>query len=267
MDCLDKSESLYLTKGEGQMRIAFVIGSSKGLGAAVVKKLLEEEYEVIGFSRTEAQEEIQKHPSFTHVSFDASHVANRQILFSNALASITVSIVTEMLFIYNAALIDPVGKLGTLEKGNVTFSHLFEVNVVAPLELSNLFIQFVQPLTLSKRMLFVTSGVALKPISGWSGYSSSKAGLNMLVQSIAQEQMDESLPVLVAGFNPGIMDTTMQESIRHYTEDQFPSVARFKHFHKSGKLRPATTVACSLIHCLQNPTFPNGQIVHVNDNL
>ncbi len=63
------------------MRIAIVIGSSKGLGAAVVKQLLEEQYEVIGFSRTEAPKEIHTHPSFTHVSFDASHVATRQDIF------------------------------------------------------------------------------------------------------------------------------------------------------------------------------------------
>ncbi|WP_144558598.1 SDR family NAD(P)-dependent oxidoreductase [Shouchella miscanthi] len=247
------------------MRIAIVIGSSKGLGAAVVKQLLEEQYEVIGFSRTEAPKEIHTHPSFTHVPFDASHVATRQDIFSNVFASINVSLATEMLFIYNAALINPVGRLGTLEK--VSFSQQVEVNLVAPLELSNLFIQSVQSLTISKRMLFVTSGVASKPISGWSGYSSSKAGLNMIVHSIAKEQEDASSPVLVAGFNPGIMDTTMQQTIRHFQENQFPSVAQFKRFHESGRLQPASIVARSLIRCLQNPTFANGQIVRVDDYL
>lgn len=58
----------------------------------------------------------------------------------------------------------------------------------------------------------VSSGAAHKPKEGWSAYCAGKAGVAMLTQSIHLEAAP--LGVRVYGFQPGVVDTEMQSTIR-----------------------------------------------------
>ena len=58
----------------------------------------------------------------------------------------------------------------------------------------------------------VSSGAGVRPLEGWSAYSSGKAGLAMLTRAIALETADKNIRVY--GFSPGTTDTDMQASIR-----------------------------------------------------
>lgn len=58
----------------------------------------------------------------------------------------------------------------------------------------------------------VSSGAAHNPLEGWSAYCASKAGVAMLTRSIALEEGGAG--VRVYGFNPGAIDTGMQEHVR-----------------------------------------------------
>lgn len=58
----------------------------------------------------------------------------------------------------------------------------------------------------------VSSGAGVRPLEGWSAYSSGKAGLAMLTRAIALETGDKNIRVY--GFSPGTTDTDMQAAIR-----------------------------------------------------
>jgi 3-oxoacyl-[acyl-carrier protein] reductase len=58
----------------------------------------------------------------------------------------------------------------------------------------------------------VSSGAGIRPLEGWSAYSSGKAGLAMLTRAIALETGDKNIRVY--GFSPGTTDTDMQVAIR-----------------------------------------------------
>jgi 3-oxoacyl-[acyl-carrier protein] reductase len=58
----------------------------------------------------------------------------------------------------------------------------------------------------------VSSGAGVRPLEGWSAYSSGKAGLAMLTRAIALEAGDKNIRVY--GFSPGTTDTDMQAAIR-----------------------------------------------------
>jgi NAD(P)-dependent dehydrogenase (short-subunit alcohol dehydrogenase family) len=58
----------------------------------------------------------------------------------------------------------------------------------------------------------VSSGAAIRPLDGWSGYCAGKAGLAMLTRSIDLEHREAGIRVF--GFQPGTTDTDMQVIIR-----------------------------------------------------
>jgi len=58
----------------------------------------------------------------------------------------------------------------------------------------------------------VSSGAGVRPLEGWSAYSSGKAGLAMLTRAIALET--EGKNIRVYGFSPGTTDTDMQAAVR-----------------------------------------------------
>ncbi len=196
---------------------------------------------------------------------DVSRTEQLSSVFDEAVQIIKADQATELLFIYNAGVIQPIGQMGTLKANDI--SRHYTVNVIAPTVLSNAFIHFSQQLPAIKRIALITSGAANQPLSGWTCYSSAKAGMNMLVQAISQEQTAVDIPIRICGFNPGIMDTDMQADIRNQNKQDFPQLERFQAFHKEGHLRPAHHVAEALTKCLTNTSFPDGEITDVQTYL
>ena len=245
------------------MKLAIVIGASRGLGAGLCESLLEKEYSIAGFSRTEPL--FSTHPSFHYFKMDVTQTEELSSVFNEAMQTMKANQASELLFIYNAGIVQPIGQMGTLKANDI--SRHYAVNVIAPAVLTNAFIYFSQQLLALKRMALITSGAANRPISGWTCYSSAKASMNMLVQGISEEQSAANTPIHICGFNPGIMDTDMQADIRNQTKQDFPQLERFKAFHKEGRLRSADAVAEALTKCLTSTSFPDGEITDVETYL
>lgn len=60
------------------------------------------------------------------------------------------------------------------------------------------------------RVIFMSSGAALKGYTAWGAYGSSKAAMNSLCQHLAVEEPD----VVAVAVSPGRVDTDMQRVIR-----------------------------------------------------
>ncbi|WP_305463975.1 hypothetical protein [Photobacterium leiognathi] len=71
----------------------------------------------------------------------------------------------------------------------------------------------------------------------------SKAGIKMFFDVIAKENDF----VEVEHFDPGVIDTAMQEKIRSSGRDMMPDVDSFKKFQQEGKLKKPEDVAAQLI--------------------
>lgn len=84
----------------------------------------------------------------------------------------------------------------------------------------------------------VSSGAAHKPKEGWSAYCAGKAGVAMLTQSLALEA--GSLGVRVYGFQPGVVDTHMQELIR---ESGINEVSRLRRDQLADPAEPAHIIS------------------------
>ena len=104
------------------------------------------------------------------------------------------------------------------------------------------------------RILNITSGAAENVVPGWSAYSASKAGLNVLTRYMAAElQADGVTGVTVNALAPGMVDTEMQADIRSI--DTYGSSLDFSLFHDAHRQRSLLSPesAARLIYWLVGP--------------
>lgn len=203
------------------MKKAIVItGTSSGLGKALVDSLvLRKDVHLLPLSR---------------VRCDLSNTdAVRSLV--EALC-VELAEFSEIVFINNAAVLQPLGPVGELhEESMISAAH---VNFVSPLLIANALCRLGRRL----QIIHITTGAARNPVSGWSVYCATKAAMSMFLSVLRAEQRVE-----VHEFDPGVMDTDMQEEARSAAPAQVPRAGEFALLKEQGKLRSPQSVAAELI--------------------
>lgn len=92
------------------------------------------------------------------------------------------------------------------------------------------------------RIVYLGSGAAHKPLKGWSLYSAGKSFMLLFLRTLAAE---EKIPAVF--FDPGVVDTAMQEQIRNMPEEVFDQVQTFRDYHTQKKLHSTQEVAEYLV--------------------
>lgn len=138
--------------------------------------------------------------------------------------------------IHNAGIIQPITPITEMDE--TSWQKHMATNLNAPLFLTNL---LVEQLT-NGRVLNIGSGAAFFPVSGWSAYCVSKAALLMLTRCLQLE----SKMITSAYVMPGIIDTSMQSTIRQAPHMQPEKQAFFKELKQDNRLISPETVAAFL---------------------
>lgn len=241
------------------MNYYIITGASKGIGKALAEELLKDDNNrVIGVSRTCTI----KHANYRHQPLDFSDIEavehNLQKVFT------PLQNAEKLVLVNNAGVIGDIGYVGE-GMPNERFEFVFDVNVIVPAMLMNTFLQVYQQLQCPKVIVNVSSGAAQHPIDGWASYCASKAAIEMLSLTVQQEQEMRGNPVKVFALSPGIVDTGMQEQIRHADEQKFSSVERFRDYKERGDLASPEEVGRKIANFLQNTDNYREVIVSVRD--
>ncbi|NRD76437.1 (S)-benzoin forming benzil reductase [Bacillus sp. BRMEA1] len=249
------------------MKYAIITGASKGLGKAITQRLITEGVHVVSVSRTENEElkklAQEKQVYYNHFPCNLSLENEVQEVFMDIAHYIFQKNPTEILLINNAGVVEPIHKVGCMDPTPITRN--IQINLIAPIYISNLFLNKAQHTNTVVQIVNITSGAAVRPIDGWSVYCSSKAGLNMFTQTTALEQAELKTPHLIIAFNPGIMDTDMQAVIRSSSTDAFKELERFKAFKENNQLVQAAVVSNALIDLVLSGDAENGKIYQINE--
>lgn len=131
--------------------------------------------------------------------------------------------------IHNAAVLGPVGPLAKISSAE--WEAHFAVNLHAPLLLTQALLGHIPR---GGRVLNISSGAAHRAVRGWGAYCTSKAALFMLGRCLSEEL--EPQGIRVGSVRPGVVDTPMQEEIRGASEEEFPSVERFRELKSTDQL-------------------------------
>jgi benzil reductase ((S)-benzoin forming) len=223
----------------------YITGTGSGIGKALANLLVKNPANrVIGISR---HQKI-KHPQYLHITFDLSDMDK---LSKFRFESIRYT--DKIVLVNNAATLGEVKYAGKLHNSGIIKS--MQLNLIAPAVLTNQFIRAYKGIEADKLILNISSGAAQYPVDGWSIYCATKAGLDMLTQTVELEQLKEHEAHRFRTFSiaPGIVNTPMQTKIRKMTSDNFSRVEEFRDYHKTGVLAEPEDIAKKLSNVIENP--------------
>lgn len=184
----------------------FISGTSRGIGKAIAQHYAKDsENKVFGISRSSSDLEI------SHAQLDLSETENIEKTIKDLLKDIDQ---LDIVFL-NAGVL---GKLQTMHEADLNdLKNTMDINLWAQKVLLDTLL-----LKNPKLVIAISSGAAVNGNMGWSGYSLSKAALNMLVQLYASEFQATKFIALA----PGLVDTQMQDTISNTSAEKFPSLER-----------------------------------------
>ncbi|WP_301109173.1 SDR family NAD(P)-dependent oxidoreductase [Sporosarcina sp.] len=228
------------------MEIVIITGASKGIGQELYKQFSENGARVYGLARTNPDHH--------------EHIEEVDITDTEKVLSILKSIVMRNVdkaksytLINNAGVIDPIGLTGSLSAGEI--DRAIQVNLTAPIQLTNTFIASLEKFTGTKKVLNISSGAGRYAYEGWSLYCTTKAGLDHFFRVVTLEQEQAVNPVGIVSIAPGIIDTGMQESIRSSSSEQFPHLDQFIKYKEQGQLSTAEETAAKLVKFTKETDF------------
>ncbi len=195
-------------KGRLEGRLALVTGASRGIGAAVARRFAAEGAQVVLTARTvggleEVDDQIREaggKPA-TLVPLDLRDFDKIDALG----ASLFERFGKLDVLVGNAGILGTLSPLGHADPS--TWQAVIDVNLTANFRL----IRSLDPLlrrSEAGRAIFVTSGVAARPIPYWGAYATSKAALEMLVGIYAAETAKTKVGVNL--IDPGVVRTIMR---------------------------------------------------------
>ena len=190
-------------------QVALITGASRGLGAVLARFLAQQGYDLVLTARGEealghiAQSLQQYGGTVLALPGDVSEQAHRQRLIETA----TSNFGRLDLLINNASTLGPSPLPSLADYGLEDFEQVIATNVIAPLGLTQ------EAIPLLKKsgglVINVSSDAALGGYPGWGGYGASKAALDLVSLTLANELYDEGVGVV--SVDPGDMRTQMHQ--------------------------------------------------------
>ncbi|MET8903701.1 SDR family oxidoreductase [Streptomyces sp. NPDC004538] len=180
-----------------------ITGAGSGIGAAVARRLHERGDEVVLHARDagRAKELAAAYPGAKTLVGDLADPEKLSWAFSHQTLPDRVD---SLLHIAGVVDLGPVGDLTPK-----TWRHQLAVNLIAPAELTRLFLPQLR--VAQGQVLFVNSGSGLNAHAGWSAYGASKHGLKALADALRQEEHANG--VRVTSVYPGRTASPMQAKV------------------------------------------------------
>lgn len=240
-------------------RIALITGASGGLGSHMAKRMAEEGYQLALHYYQNPEPAIKLLESLP------AHNGQHHLLKADLTQEDEI-----------IALVDQLkGKLGHLDvlinNAGIPFSGLswkqtvkqwqdvFAINTMAPWLLSKYCIPLLRE-TKKGRIVYLSSIVAHRPLTGTSIYAASKAALEGLTraQAIELSRFGITVNCIAPGYFDAGMISSVEEEIRKQIILNTPE----------GRLGQADELAEAVLYlCSEKASFTTGQVLHINGGL
>ena len=210
--------------------IVVVTGGKSGIGRALAEKIASFPFidEVLAVSRSISDDDVASSPKINALAADVGTQEGRDMIIT-AVDRLCNDNEKQLRFlVHSAGVIDPIKPI--LEVKPEELRRAMNINCEAPLFLTTALYPYMCDDTTTGRVLHVSSGAAHgAPPVGWSVYGITKAAFFQSFR-VLEREFRESLggKVVIGSFQPGVVDTTMQGTIRDSSDKDMPVVQAFK---------------------------------------
>jgi benzil reductase ((S)-benzoin forming) len=221
------------------MRTVILTGASRGLGRALLERLMQASIPVVSIGRSRPDAE-----GVRHINCDLLSLARADgwAALDTALADLD----GDLTFINCAGTVQPIGGLD--ESAPQALLDSLTVNLTAPLAIARSLTAMVERDGRLLQIINVTSGAAQRAIGGWTAYCAGKAGARMAFDALAATHSGR---VSVTHWDPGALDGDMQAEIRG-AGGRFPARGTFVRWQAEGVLKQPGDAADELMAILQD---------------
>ena len=229
-----------------------VTGGTRGIGAAVARRLAADGHEVIALGRREGRA-----PVAPGVRMDAADMVDPAAVGA-AFAHANADGAGLTGLVVSAGVWEPSPLGGELATASATFRRILDVNLLGAVHAAAAFLQHARKgAHLSIVLVGSTAGQRGEP--GYSAYSASKAALSGLAKSWAVELAPRGIRVNVVA--PGWVDTEMTESVL----SDPPARASIESSIPRGRVASAADIAGPIVFLLSDDALHvTGTILSVN---
>lgn len=230
-----------IKKKDKNKKAIIITGVTRGLGKAFFDILKDKDYYLICISRSfiDYQIKLAKSNNIELIKFDLNEINDLTLKLNNA-KTLKKFDFNELIFINNAGVISPIGKVGNLDEKDIIKS--ININFASPVLMTNYLSAFCSERKIKLKILNISTGAADNPFEGWSIYCSTKSAAKMFFNVIEKEKA-----VIIENIDPGVLNTQMQKEIRNANKHNFPLVDYFKNLEKENKLKEPSQVASSIL--------------------
>ncbi|KAF9818305.1 hypothetical protein IEO21_02820 [Rhodonia placenta] len=191
--------------------VVLITGASKGLGLAATKILLAEFHaNVIALSRTETPELADLRNAHQNALIVVKGDVTDETVVSEAVTTALKAFQHIDSLILNAGILDPLGRVDAPDIPLAAWKSHFDVNFFSLITALRATLLSLRGSDLGGRVVFVSSGSATKGTPSMGPYNASKAAMNSLCRTLAEEEPS----VTCVAMRPGTVDTQMQTQLR-----------------------------------------------------
>ncbi|MDU0206344.1 SDR family NAD(P)-dependent oxidoreductase [Paenibacillus sp. MAH-36] len=245
------------------MKYFIITGTSRGIGESIAEQLISPNHYLYCISRGKNADLVRKSKNIKYYEVDLNQFQQIESLMESIFNSIDFSKAVGIYLINNASIIAPVTFIDTAMISDITQN--INVNLIAPILLTSLFIKNSNKYLIEKRILNISSASVKYHHPGMSLYSAAKAGLDVFSQCVGLEQNHSIAPVGVVSIWPGMIDTNLQREARNQDKSTFPSANLFQNVKDAGMLSTPEETAKQIIEFLFKTDFEHGTVVDIYD--
>lgn len=222
------------------MDLVVVTGTSKGLGLETCKRLLNENYKVVGIARNKSDDFKKLEEEFKEKLFYVEYDFNNTKDIHELVKSITKKYGHIYALVNNAA-VGHDGVLGTMHETQI--SELIRVNIESPILLTK-YVSRSMLMKLRGRIINIGSIIGSTGFNGLSVYGATKASMQGFTKSLARELGKAKITVNTIA--PGYMQTAMTAGLQGEKLESIKRRSALRH------LATVEDVAGTVVYLLSN---------------
>ncbi|MAF65533.1 MAG: short-chain dehydrogenase [Planctomycetes bacterium] len=237
------------------MQLAIVTGTSRGIGAAVARELLERDWRVMGCARGPAAPGLGGE-RYHHRTLDLADTGAVKRWFEGGFPATSDIAAAERVGLVNNAAVLGTDLVEDLDLAATV--RALTVNVAVPVWLAGLVLRHAPDCPV--RVVDLSSGAATSAVPGWAAYCAGKAALHMagtvLAEELAQAPALAGRDLRLVSYAPHVVATSMQEEIRATSPERFPCLEAFIDLEREGRLVGAEGPAREIADLLASDDLP-----------